>query len=75
MVAERDGISLNGATAEVEKQMLADPRRIGALPLRVTMPAALTADQRKKLEHTANHCPVHKSLHPELKAEITFIYL
>jgi putative redox protein len=74
IVAERDGLSLEGATAEVEKHMVPDPRRIGALPLRITMPASLTAEQRKKLENTANHCPVHKSLHPDLKAEITFTY-
>jgi putative redox protein len=74
-VAERDGLSLEGATAEVEKHMVPDPRRIGALPLRITMPASLTAEQRKKLENTANHCPVHKSLHPDLKAEITFTYV
>jgi len=75
MVAERDGVSLNGCTAEVEKHMVADPRRIGALPVRVSLPASLTPEMRKKLEQTALHCPVHKSLHPSVKAEITFIYV
>src|ERR1700689_1455565 len=31
IVAERDGISINGVTASVEKEMIVKPRRIGAL--------------------------------------------
>jgi putative redox protein len=74
IVAERDSLNLDGASAEVEKHMVADPRRIGALPLKVTLPRALNPEQRQKLESVARHCPVHQSLHPELKIEIVFIY-
>jgi putative redox protein len=74
MVAERDGLSLIGAHAEAEKEMTPAPRRIASLRTRVTMPASLSAEQRKKLEHAANHCPVHQSLHPDLDATIVFIY-
>jgi putative redox protein len=76
IVAQRDGIPFENAKAEVTKEMSAQPpRRIAALPVTVTMPASLTADQRKKLENAAMHCPVHKSLHPELDARITFTYV
>ncbi|MDE2142811.1 MAG: OsmC family protein [Elusimicrobia bacterium] len=74
IVAQRDGVELRGARAEVSKEMTSAPRRIGALPLTVTMPASLPADYRAKLENAARTCPVHKSLHPDLKAEITFVY-
>jgi putative redox protein len=75
IVAQRDGVSLDGAKAEVVKEMVSQPtRRIGSLPVRVTLPAHLPTDYRKKLENAAHHCPVHKSLHPDIKAPIEFSY-
>lgn len=75
IVAERDGISIDGATASVTKEMASDPRRISALPVQVTLPSALTPEQRKKLENAARHCPVHKSLNTDIVASITFSYI
>jgi putative redox protein len=75
IVAERDGLSIEGATAEVTKEMITNPRRIGALPVQITMPANLAEEVRKKLENAAQHCPVHKSLHPDVSAPISFKYL
>jgi len=75
IVAQRDGVSLDGARAEVSKEMVSSStRRIGALPVKVTLPAKIPADYRVKLENAARTCPVHKSLHPDVKAEITFAY-
>lgn len=76
IVASRDGVQMEGARAIVEKEMVAQPtRRIGSLKVHVTMPASIPADYRKKLEHAAQHCPVHKSLHPDVNAPIEFAYL
>ena len=76
IVAEREGLSIEGARAEVTKEMISQPdRRIGFLPVRVTLAAQLSEDQRKKLENAANHCPVHKSLHPDISAKISFNYV
>ncbi|HVA67037.1 MAG TPA: OsmC family protein [Elusimicrobiota bacterium] len=75
IVAERNGVSLKGATAEVEKEMVSTPtRRIGSLRARVSFPAGVAKDQRAKLEQAAQHCPVHKSLHPDVDAPIAFAY-
>jgi uncharacterized OsmC-like protein len=75
IVAERDGVDLRGARGEVSKEMVADPlRRIGALPLTLVLPASVPPDKRAKLENAARACPVHKSLSPALKAELTFEY-
>lgn len=75
MVAERDGISLNGATAEVEKHMVQSPRRrIGKLITRITFPKGIPKDYRKKLENTALTCPVHSSLREDIEAPIEFSY-
>ena len=75
IVAERDGISLRGATAEVVKEMIATPsRRIGSLNVRVQMPVDIPEAAREKLERAAHACPVKKSLHPDIQADILFQY-
>jgi uncharacterized OsmC-like protein len=74
MVAERHGINMVGATAEVEKHMNPNPRKIAKLPLIVRMPAGVPIDQRGKLQNAAEACPVHKSLHPDIEATIQIIY-
>ncbi|MDA8017013.1 MAG: OsmC family protein [Thermoanaerobaculia bacterium] len=74
IVAERDGVDLRGARFELEKHMRADPRRIDRIPMKIYMPAGLTASQRKKLERTAHACPVHKSLREEIDKDIEFVY-
>jgi putative redox protein len=74
IVAERSGLSVEGMHMRVEKHMQSEPRRIGNIPLTVHMPRALSEQDRQKLERAGLACPVHKSLHPDVKAEISFLY-
>ena len=74
IVAERDGISIEGARAEVQKEMNPQPRRIARLPVQIYLAKELTPDHRKKLENAAHHCPVHKSLHPDVQVTMDFHY-
>ncbi|MCG3134398.1 MAG: hypothetical protein HMLKMBBP_01704 [Planctomycetes bacterium] len=75
IVAARRGFDVTGARFRVEKHMVADPvRRIGRLPLVVTLPAALSAEERQIAERAAHACPVHRSLHPDVRVEIAFVY-
>jgi putative redox protein len=74
IVARRNGIRMEGATVKVEKHMSQNPRRIGRLPVEITVPGKLTAEQRQKLEAAARGCPVHASLHPGIESQITFVY-
>jgi uncharacterized OsmC-like protein len=74
IVAEREGIDFTTASFRVEKHMQSDPRRIARLPVEIRMPAGLSPDQRTKLERAGHTCPVHKSLLPEIEAEIKFVY-
>ena len=74
MVGEREGIDLTGLAFRLEKHMEANPRRIGAIPVTIQMPAGLSADQRKKLENAALTCPVHKSLAEGVKKPVEFVY-
>lgn len=76
MFAERNGLSIAGATARVEKHMSVPPapRRLARLPVVVTLPASVPAEWRERLERVGHACPVHASLHPEVDAPITYIY-
>jgi putative redox protein len=75
IVAERHGLDLAGAGVRVEKHMTADPvRRIAALPVEITLPAALGPEDRKRLENAARTCPVHASLGDTIERPIAFVY-
>ena len=66
------GVDFSGSTAEVTKIMGTEPRRITEIHVTFTM--ELEADEKTKtiLERTAMTCPVHYSLHPDIKKEIVF---
>ena len=74
IVAERDGIDIEGVTADVDKIMSKEPRRIGEIKIIITFKSKLTTDQRGKLERAAKTCPVSGSLHEDLKETIEFSY-
>ena len=75
MYAERQGLDLTGATAHAGKEMSQSPRRIGRLPLTVTLPASVPEEMRASLERVGRGCPVHASLHPDIDAPIEYRYL
>lgn len=75
IVAQRNNIDVGRMTARVEKEMsTVAPRRISRLPLVVRIPVDLPEEQRVRLEHAGHSCPVHKSLHPDVDAPITFVW-
>lgn len=68
-------IDLKGATIDVEKEMTSHPlRRIARIIVRFRCSLTLSEEIRKKLEEAALHCPVHSSLHPDIKQEIDFVW-
>ena len=67
-------IDLNGDTIEVQKNMKADPRRIGSVDLAFHFPQSIQLDEKQKtiLRNVALTCPVAKSLHPDLEQNVVF---
>jgi len=67
-------IDLTGTAIDVKKHMLADPRRIGQIDVTLNFPASLQLDEKDKtiLQRVGDHCPVAKSLHPDLKLNIVY---
>lgn len=74
--SQQEGITnIDGATAEVTKIMYSEPRRVGEIHIQFTFPKNNFSEKEKNIyEHTALTCPVGKSLHPDLKQVIEFIW-
>lgn len=65
-------VELKGTTAEVTKVMAQEPRRISEIHIHFEMNHAADDKTKTILERVAMQCPVHYSLHPDIKKEITF---
>ncbi len=76
IVALKEGYtSTVGTIAEVTKVMYAEPRRIGEIHVKLIFPKNNFSEKEKKVyEHAAHTCPVAKSLHPDIKQVITFVW-
>ena len=75
IVAQKDGIELNGSDVEITKLMTqTPPRSIARLEINLKMKSniVLSAEQIKKLENVAHKCPVSLSLHPDIEQILTF---
>ncbi len=72
MKAEGLEVDLSDSAAEITKHMSSDPRRISKIEIDLSLPSNISEKHRKILVHTANTCPVHYSLHPDIEKVITF---
>jgi uncharacterized OsmC-like protein len=74
--AQGDGMtSIDGTVAEVTKVMYSEPRRVGEIHIKLTFPNNNFSEKEKKIyEYTAHTCPVAKSLHPDIKQIIEFVW-
>lgn len=71
--AQNNGLDLTGTSIEITKKMGTDPRRIAEIDIEFTMPDREYSDKDKKvLERVAHTCPVHLSLHEEIKQTFVF---
>lgn len=65
------GMNLAGSMAMVTKTMASSPRRISKIKVVIQLPSVSEKEQ-KILENTANSCPVHHSLHPDIEKNVIF---
>ncbi len=74
LAAKREGLPWGEVSGRVEKRMNPSPRRIAELPISIRMFPGLSAAQRARFEEIGRTCPVARSLHPDVRAEMTFAY-
>ena len=65
-------VDLSNSTAEITKVMAAEPRRISEIHVVFNITSVVDDKTKTILERTAMTCPVHYSLHPDIKKVITF---
>lgn len=72
--AQDMGIDLSGATQDIQKHMVADPRRIGKIDIIVRFPKTLNLSEKDRtiLERVGHNCPVMKSLSPDLHVNLVY---
>jgi putative redox protein len=77
LYAKRRSIEIEGTKIRIKKEMSdTNPRRIASLDMTITFPKglSLSEEDRVRLEKIVNTCPVHHSLHPDIKTPTKFIY-
>jgi uncharacterized OsmC-like protein len=75
ITANSKAILLGNVEASIEKVMYSDPRRVGEINIHLVMENKGFTDKDKAiLENAALTCPVAKSIHPDIKQEVTFSY-
>ena len=63
--------SIEGSTADVEKQMTqSGPRKVEKLRVHLKLPQQLSNEQRSLLQRVAEQCPVKRSLDPSIHLEL-----
>jgi len=69
-------IDLTGTSINVTKHMLPDPRRIGGIDVILNFPATLQLDEKDRLllQKVGDTCPVARSLHPDIKMHIEYVW-
>lgn len=68
-------LNLDGTEIEITKIMASAPRRISEINAVIRFPKNSFSDKDKAvLENAARNCPVAKSLHPDIKQDIKFIW-
>jgi putative redox protein len=73
IMARTLNIDIAGSTATVEKEMTTTaPRMIASLSVKIHVPHSVSPENKQKLERAAHTCPVHKSLHPDVRTPIGF---
>lgn len=66
-------IDLKGTEIEITKVMASNPRRISEIKAVINFPKNDYSEKDKTiLENAARSCPVAKSIHPDIKQDITF---
>jgi uncharacterized OsmC-like protein len=68
------GVDLNGTILQVQKHMLADPRRVGSIDITLGFPASLQLAEKDRiiLQRVGDNCPVQKSIHPDIKTRVVY---
>ena len=73
IAANKEGIDITGMTAEIEKVMASQPRKVSKVRITFRHPGlSITPEQEDLLKNAARTCPVALSVSEQLEQEVTF---
>lgn len=74
IISKRIKYDLVNTKSSVKKIMSNNPRRIVEIVVKIEFSQSADSKTRSIIEKTALNCPVSKSLHPDIKQSISFIW-
>ena len=74
IVSKQLEYDLTNTTSSVKKIMGDKPRRIVEIEVKIKFSQSTDSKTKSIIEKTALNCPVAKSLHPEIKQNISFVW-
>ena len=72
ITAQTHGINIDDAEVAVKKIMEANPRRVSRIKIVINIYNDISEKDRKLLIKAAHHCPVSKSINPDIQEDVTF---
>ena len=76
IVAKKHEVDVGNVKGRVIKEMSSDlPRRIAKITIEIEVPLPDDHPKRELIEKEAMSCPVHFSLHPDIKKEVSWNWI
>ena len=66
------GFSINGSKIEINKTMGKNPRRVSHIKIIININGEFSDKEKQLLMNVTEHCPVSKSIHPDIIEEVVF---
>jgi uncharacterized OsmC-like protein len=75
LTAKTHGFSIDGSNIDIDKVMGKNPRRVSSIKILISLKGKFSDKEKQLLMKAAHHCPVSKSIHPEINEEIVFNFI
>ena len=72
ITAQTHGINIDDTEVTVKKIMGVNPRRVSCIKIIINIYNNISEKDRKLLIKAAHHCPVSKSINPDIEEDVTF---
>ena len=72
ITAQTHGFNIDGSSVDIKKNMGTNPRRVSSIEISININGTFSEKEKKLLKNAAHHCPVSKSIHPDIDEQITF---
>ena len=75
ITAKTHEFSIDGSNVDIDKIMGKNPRRVSSIKILINLRGEFSDKEKQLLMKAAHHCPVSKSIHPEINEEVVFNFI